>query len=148
MLQKLGDHIANCLARAADAERHAAEASSEDVRIGNERLAKSWRYLAHGYLFAESMERFLLDAKNAKGARPPDPPIEGFVVPPPVTVFGPEATAALALAYRKAIEGQPLAVHEIIAKRILELASEGERDPDKLCHGALAPSMREPRSIA
>jgi hypothetical protein len=32
VLQKLGDHIANCLARAADAERRAAEAPDNLLR--------------------------------------------------------------------------------------------------------------------
>ena len=37
-------------------------------------------------------------------------------------------------------------VREVAAERIVELASKGERDPDKLCRDALALSMLEPRS--
>ena len=74
--------------------------------------------------------------------------MEVFMFPPPVTMFDPEAIAVLTAAYQKAIDGKSASVHGIIAKRIIELASEGERDPDKLCHGALALWMREPRSIA
>jgi hypothetical protein len=62
MLQKLGDHIANCLARAAEAERRAAEASDEAIRIDYEQRAKRWRHLASSYQFAESLDRFVLDA--------------------------------------------------------------------------------------
>ena len=141
MLQKFGDHIANCLTRAADAERRTAEAANEAMRIDNEQMAKTWRHLAGSYRFVESLELFLLDIEKVKGARPRDPPIE--LVPPPVTMFDSEAIAVLAVAYKKAIEGQALAIHETIAKRIIELASEGERDPDRLCQGALALSMRE-----
>ena len=96
----------------------------------------------------QSVERLLLDAEKAKGAQPRDPPIEVFIVPPPVTTFDAEAIAVLAVAYKKAIDSQPASVHEIIAKRIIGLASEGERDLDKLCHGALALSIRRRRSLA
>ena len=33
--------------------------------------------------------------------------------------------------------GQPDIVNEVIAERIISLAKKGERDPDKLCEGAL-----------
>jgi hypothetical protein len=33
--------------------------------------------------------------------------------------------------------GQPEIVRELIAQRILDLAASGERDPDRLCDGAL-----------
>jgi hypothetical protein len=59
--------------------------------------------------------------------------------PPPGTVFDPDALAVLTAAYEKAVRGQAGSLHETIAKRIIQLASEGERDPDRLCHGALAP---------
>jgi hypothetical protein len=68
--------------------------------------------------------------------------------PPPVAVFDPDAIAVLTAAYDKAVREQAGSPHETIAKRIIELASEGERDPDRLCHGALALSMRKPRSAA
>jgi len=148
MLQKLDDHIADCLARAADAERRAAEASSEVMRADNESMARSWRHLARSYEFVQSLERFLLDADNAKGARPLDPPVETEAFKfPPGAVFDSDAIAVLTAVYNKAIEGQSPSVREIIAKRIIELASEGECDPDTLCHRALALSMREPRVL-
>jgi hypothetical protein len=57
--------------------------------------------------------------------------------------FDPETTAILGAAYDKAIaglhdRGQPEVVREIIAKRIVALASKGERNPDRLCEAALA----------
>ena len=39
---------------------------------------------------------------------------------------------------RRAVDGQPAPVREMIAKHIIYLAAGGERDPDKLCEGALA----------
>ena len=46
MLQKLGDHIANCLARADDADRRASEASVLEIKAESERMASAWRHLA------------------------------------------------------------------------------------------------------
>jgi hypothetical protein len=59
-----------------------------------------------------------------------------------IGAFDPEATAALTAAYRKACQsmhdwGQPDIIKETIAKRILEIASRGEPDPDELCERAL-----------
>ena len=68
--------------------------------------------------------------------------------PPPGAVFERDAIAVLTAAYEKAVQEQAGSLHETIAKRIIELASEGERDPDRLCHGALALSIRKPRSPA
>jgi len=70
------------------------------------------------------------------------------MLPPPGAVFDPDTLSLLTGAYERAIRGQAGALHETIAKRIMELAREGERDPDRLCHGALALSMRKPRSPA
>src|SRR5215469_10773971 len=72
MLLKLSDHIANCLARAAETERHAAETSDEAARSDNELIAKTWRHLASSYQFVERLERFLLEADKRKAGRPSD----------------------------------------------------------------------------
>ena len=66
--------------------------------------------------------------------------------PPPGAIFDPKTIAVLTAAYDKAIKGQPAALREVIAKRIIELACEGECDIDRLCQGALALSIRDPRS--
>jgi hypothetical protein len=57
--------------------------------------------------------------------------------------FDPETIVLLSAAYEKALrnlhdEGQPQIVREVIAKRIIELASKGERDPERLCQAALS----------
>ncbi|MGA6940160.1 MAG: hypothetical protein WB041_33010, partial [Pseudolabrys sp.] len=58
------------------------------------------------------------------------------------TAFDPETVKALCDAYDRACtslhdRGQPDIVNEVIAERIISLAKKGERDPDKLCEGAL-----------
>jgi len=75
----------------------------------------------------------------------PDVPIRmllhGDVTPEDIAVL----TAAFELALSKvelADRQDPLAV--ILAKFIIELTKEGERDPDKLCEGALK-ILRKPR---
>jgi hypothetical protein len=56
--------------------------------------------------------------------------------------FDPETTRAMGEAFDKARKllhdrGQPNVVLEIMAKRIIEIAGTGERDPDKMCRQAL-----------
>lgn len=145
MLQKLEDHITNCLERAAQAEQRAADATDPTLRADNEQMAEVWRHLAGSYQFVESLERFLLDAEKEKAKRQVDPRIEGvsLMLPPLGTAFDPATIVVLAAAYNRAVDGQPASVREDIAKRIIELASEGERDPDKLCNGARALFMKQ-----
>lgn len=57
--------------------------------------------------------------------------------------FDSDATAILAAAYEKAMEvielrDQPPIMREVAARRIIALASKGERNPDRLCAAALA----------
>ena len=61
----------------------------------------------------------------------------------PLDAFDPAMLTILGEAYDKAIaslryRGQPPIVRETMAVRIFELASQGERDPERLCHAALA----------
>lgn len=66
MLLKLGAHISNCLDRAANAEDRAQQSADSATRSDNELLAQSWRHLACGYEFVESLERFLSDTTSYK----------------------------------------------------------------------------------
>jgi hypothetical protein len=52
--------------------------------------------------------------------------------------FGPEATRVMGAAFDKVCRslhdsGQPSIVKEVIAKRIIDLSREGERDTEQLC---------------
>jgi hypothetical protein len=56
--------------------------------------------------------------------------------------FDPEAITAMGDAYDRACaelhdRGQPEIVREVIARRIIKAAKEGERDPERLCDMAL-----------
>ena len=58
------------------------------------------------------------------------------------TAFDPDTIKLMGEAFDKARRslhdtGQPFLVNEILAKRIIALASAGERDPIKLCEDAL-----------
>jgi hypothetical protein len=58
------------------------------------------------------------------------------------TAFDPETVTALCDAYDRARAslhdtGQPAIVNEIIAQNLIALAKTGERDPERLCEGAL-----------
>jgi hypothetical protein len=67
-------------------------------------------------------------------------------------VFDPDLnlTSAMGEAFERACKslhdmGQPDIVKEIIAKRIVEVAKTGERDPVQLCERALAALGLKPR---
>jgi hypothetical protein len=62
MLQKLGDHIAACHARAAECEARARETTDNEIKAEWIGMAKHWSHLAKSYEFAEMLERFLFDA--------------------------------------------------------------------------------------
>lgn len=64
MLQKLSDNIAECLARAADAQVRADEASDSATKRENARMAESWRRLAESYQFVERINDFLDNTKT------------------------------------------------------------------------------------
>ena len=56
--------------------------------------------------------------------------------------FGPNTSHAMVTAFDKACRslhdaGQPGIAREIVAKRILDLAREGDTDPDHLCEATL-----------
>jgi hypothetical protein len=73
-------------------------------------------------------------AKGVDGAMSPHKLIE-------VAAFEPETIALLIQAYEAAVmivgRDQPLLVLETIAKRILEIAGRGERDPKKMVEYAM-----------
>lgn len=149
MLQKFGEHIADCLDRAAEAERRAARTADTGLRGGHERMAQTWRHLARSYQFVEKLESFLVDSEKAK---PEQALISMLSLHGPI--FDPATIALLVAAYDKAAEVQSASVRENVAKRIIEMASAGERDPDKLCSGALAfrvkpaPLCERPEAVA
>jgi len=65
-------------------------------------------------------------------------------------VYDPELTRLMQSAYEKARaalhdKGQPAVVEEIIAKRIVDIASTGERDPERLASKALEALGVQPR---
>jgi hypothetical protein len=63
MLHKLSDHVTECIARAADTERCASEATDSQLREGLFDVAKRWRHLAESYQFVESLDRFIVEQK-------------------------------------------------------------------------------------
>jgi hypothetical protein len=74
VLQRLSEHIANALDRAAAADRRAADAKDPELRLDNERMAQTWRLLARSFQFVESLEKFLIDSRKQRNLLPPEPP--------------------------------------------------------------------------
>ena len=64
MLQKLSQHIAACYERAGNCKQRAEEAADSAMKTELLDLESSWTHLARSYEFVESVERFLLSARN------------------------------------------------------------------------------------
>jgi predicted alternative tryptophan synthase beta-subunit len=60
-------------------------------------------------------------------------------------VFNPEATHAMGLAFERACQARTDLDKETVAKRIIELARQGEHDPDRLCELILKEIGERPR---
>jgi hypothetical protein len=62
--------------------------------------------------------------------------------------FEPEVTRAMGIAFENACKSLRLSdiadpATEIVATKIIELAQSGERDPDRLCNGAVMAFQRD-----
>ena len=64
LLQRLGDHIQNCLDRARQCKDAAAAELDDHVRSQLLNLETQWLHVAKSYEFIESLERFLVDAQK------------------------------------------------------------------------------------
>jgi len=69
MLAELSDHVAECIARAADTERRAREATDSQLRQDLFDIAKRWRHLAESYQFVESLDRFIVEQKSHRASK-------------------------------------------------------------------------------
>jgi hypothetical protein len=75
---------------------------------------------------------------RAPAEKPGERPMANLLPFFPSAAFDHNATRAMGKAFDRACHslhdiGQPDLVREIIAKRIVEVARDGERDPDELC---------------
>lgn len=64
MLQRLNDHIANCLARAGEAKQCAEKTSDPRSKADFLQLEQAWASLADSYQFSERLEHFMLQDRG------------------------------------------------------------------------------------
>jgi len=69
MLQKLSHHIAACLERAADCRRRAEQTTDAAMKADLLDMEARWTHLAGSYEFVESLERFVLSARQDRETR-------------------------------------------------------------------------------
>jgi hypothetical protein len=69
MLQKLSHHIAACLKRAADCRQRAAQTTDPAMKADLLDMEARWTDLAGNYEFVESLERFVLSARQHRETR-------------------------------------------------------------------------------
>jgi hypothetical protein len=74
MLQRLSQHIAECYERAADCKRRAEHTSDPARKTELLDFERTWAHLARSYEFVESLEQFLLTARNHPNREPPHDP--------------------------------------------------------------------------
>lgn len=65
MLHSVGEHIAECLARAAEARRRAEECLDPVAKENFADIARRWIFLADSYQFVERVDRFLTQKSEA-----------------------------------------------------------------------------------
>jgi hypothetical protein len=69
MLQKLSHHIAACMNRAADCRRRAEQTTDPAMKADLLDMETRWADLAGNYEFVESLERFVLSARQHRETR-------------------------------------------------------------------------------
>jgi hypothetical protein len=104
-----------------------------------------WNFLSCGVLSLRSFCRFVLFT-SLVGA----PWDRCFSSPAATEALMVRPTAALIAAYESAVaaiarSGQPNNLCEVAARRIIAMASKGERNPDRLCAAALATVTKSAR---
>ena len=70
MLQKLSQHIVECYDRAADCKRRAEQTIDTARKTELLDFERTWTHLARSYEFVESLETFLLNARNHQTREP------------------------------------------------------------------------------
>jgi hypothetical protein len=70
MLQKLSDHVADCMARAAETERRAREMADSQLKTDLLDVARRWRHLAESYQFVDGLDRFLAEQRLRRTGHP------------------------------------------------------------------------------
>jgi hypothetical protein len=69
MLQKLSHHIAACIDHAADCRRRAEQTTDAAMKADLLDMEARWTHLAGSYEFVESLERFVLSARQDRETR-------------------------------------------------------------------------------
>ena len=132
MLQNLAAEIINCYERARLAREEAERASNDDFKADFLAAEGRWLALAHSYELQHRLSRIVaeFDRRRKAGAITRMLREQG-------AAFGPVDVTRLTIAYHAVLHQLGLVDHEngatlIVAKRIVDLASQGERDPERL----------------
>jgi hypothetical protein len=123
VLENLAEEILYCHERARRALRKAGGATTDQLTADFLAIARGWMVLAHGYEREHKASRHVADftrmLREQGGA------------------FDPDDIVRLDIAYHAVLHQLGLADIEdaatlIVAKRVIDLAAQGERDPERL----------------
>ena len=137
MLQNLAAEIINCYEHARLAHEKADRAINEEFKVDFLAAEGRWLALAHSYEGQHPLSRTIaeFDRRRRAGAITRMLRQQGGV-------FEPDDITRLTVAYRAVLHQLGLVDREdgatlMVAKRIIDLASQGERDPERLTAATL-----------
>jgi hypothetical protein len=137
VLQNLPAEIVYCYERARQAREKAECAATEALRTDFLAVANGWLLLAHSYEHQHRLSRTVSEFERRRnvGAITRMLREQGGV-------FDPDEIAKLTIAYHAVLDELGLADREngatlVVAKRIIHLAAQGERDPERLTAATL-----------
>jgi hypothetical protein len=137
MLQNLAAEIVHCYERARQAREKAERALNDQFKADFLDAERRWMALAHSYERQQQLSRTVAEFARRRNA--------GAIVRmlrEQEGAFDPDVVARLDIAYHAALDHLGLIDREdgmtlLIARRIIELATLGERDPERLVAGTI-----------
>jgi hypothetical protein len=137
MLENLAAEIIHCYERARQAREKAKVASSDEFRADFIAAESRWLALAYSYERQHQLSRTVseFDRRRKAGAITRMLREQGGA-------FDPDVVAQLDIAYHTVLHHLGLADREdgatlMVARRVIDLAAQGERDPERLTAGTL-----------
>jgi hypothetical protein len=137
MLQNLAAEIINCYERARQAREKAERAINDNFRADFLAAERRWLALANSYDLQHRLARTVAEFDRRRNVGAITRTLEEQGV-----AFDPDDVTTLTIAYHAVLHQLDLVDYEdgvtlLIAKLIVDLAAQGERDPERLTAGTV-----------
>jgi hypothetical protein len=132
MLQNIAAEISNCYERARQAREKAERAINDEFRADFLAAERRWLALANSYDLQHRLSRTIAEADRRRKAGAVTRMLREQGI-----ALDPDGVTRLTIAYHAVLHQVGLADREdaatlMVAKRIIDLAIQGERDPERL----------------